>query len=126
MTSNKNSFFSNQGTASTIIAQIPPKLAQITLTCPKRTKSTHDFQKNVFSFIFGTIFTKSKLIQQFCEGLHIFCQSFLRFCPEHKGFRPDSVRYNKRKKKGFAKSFITTYKAVFLALGWLEFLRELS
>jgi len=34
-------------------------------------------KKNIFS---GAIFVKSNHVQQFCEGLHIFCTNFLRFC----------------------------------------------
>jgi len=37
--------------------------------------------KNIDNFL-GAIFVKSKHVQQFCEGLHIFCTKFLRFCPD--------------------------------------------
>jgi len=36
----------------------------------------HDLKKMIF---LGAIFVKSKHVQQFCEGLHIFCTNFLRF-----------------------------------------------
>ena len=74
--------FSNRGSLSTIFAQISSKLPQFPFNCPKTTKLMHDFRKKIIIIVLGAIFVKSKHVQQFCEGLHIFCTNFLRFCPD--------------------------------------------
>jgi len=63
-----------------ILVQISAKRPHISLRLPENNKLMLDFKKTVIFLV--PIIANSKHVQQFCEGLHIFCTNFLRFGPD--------------------------------------------